>query len=182
MKKGKWIGLALLGAVVSPAGSAGEFQFTAGYGYSDIRIDADRMRDGEAVNSGGMAARGTVGYRTDPGLLVELGITGYLSIDSNLVSGALQKSLGVGWQFENTQWRFTPKVGLLHSYLDAAGGRRLLEDGRPTERFKDFVPFIEAVAEHRFGRRFGLGLFLRHVFEDFGESQAYGVSFRWNTD
>ena len=62
----------------------------------------------------------------------------------------------------------------------AAGGRELMEDGQPTERFKDIVPFIEAAAERRLGEHFGIGLYLRHVFEDFGDSQAWGISLSWN--
>ena len=83
-------------------------------------------------------------------------------------------------RLEREGWRLTPKAGLVHSYLDAAGGRELMEDGQPTERFKDIVPFIEAAAERRLGEHFGIGLYLRHVFEDFGDSQAWGISLSWN--
>lgn len=182
MKKGKWMGMALLAALNPVSGGAGEFQFSAGFGGGNLQIDGDRMRNGDGVKADGLSARGTIGYRTEPGLLIELGILGLLNVDAEILSGSVQKSLAVGWQIDRDKWRFTPKAGFLHSYLDAADGRNLIEDGQPSERFTDTVPFIEAVAEYRFVPKFGMGLYLRHVFEDFGDSQAWGVTFAWSTN
>ncbi len=182
MREGKWIGAVCLAAMLSGSCVAGEVQFGFRYGGSNLNIDADRMRNGDGVKSDGLSAGAAIGYRTDAGLLIELGILGLLNVNSELLSGSVQKSLGAGWQFDRGKWRLTPKAGVLHSYLDAADGRNLLEDGRPSERFTDTVPFIEGMAEYRMFPRFGIGLFVRHAFEDFGDSQAWGVSFMWNID
>jgi hypothetical protein len=182
MKKGKWIGVMLLGAALPGSGVAGEFQVGARFGGSNLQIDPDRVLDGNGNSSNGIAVGLSLGYRTDPGLLFELGILGVLNVDGELLSGATQKSLAVGWQMERDRWRITPKAGFLHSYLDAAGGRNLVEDGRPSERFTDTVPFLEGAVEYRLFPRFGLGLFARHVFEDFGDSQAWGLTFTWNVN
>jgi hypothetical protein len=182
MKEGKWMTAVLVAALLPGGGSAGEIQLGAGFGGGNLKIEANRMRNGDGVKADGLSARATVGYRTEAGLLVELGILGLLNVDSEILSGSVQKSLAVGWQFDRDRWRLTPKAGFLHSYLDAADGQNLVEDGQPSERFTDTVPFIEGMFEYRFVPRFGMGLYLRHVFEDFGDSQAWGVTFNWSVN
>ena len=166
--------------VLAGSCQAGEMQFAVKAGGAMLRVDADRTRDGDGFSANGMAVGGTLGYRADSGLLVELGILGSFNVDSEHLTGAVHKSLGVGWQFDHETWRLTPKAGLLHSYLDSAEGRELIEDGRPSERFTDTVPFVEAAADRRIGERFAIGLFFRHIFEDFGDSQAWGLTFSWS--
>lgn len=182
MKRGntQWLVAGLLALGLAGNAGAGEMQYAFKIGGSMLKVDPERIEDGEGSSTNGVAVGLSLGYRTDAGLLVELGILGSGNVDSELLSGIVHKSLGVGWQFEREGWRLTPKAGLVHSYLDAAGGRELIEDGRPSERFTDTVPFIEAAAERRLGEHFGIGLYLRHVFEDFGDSQAWGISLSWN--
>jgi hypothetical protein len=182
MKKGKWIGVLLVAAVMPASGVAGEFQFGGRLGGGNLQIDPERVRDGDGISANGLSAGLAIGYRTDPGLLFELGIVGLLNVDGEILSGAVQKSLAVGWQVDRDKWRFTPKAGFLHSYLDAADGRNLVEDGRPSERFTDTVPFIEGSLDYRLFPAFSLGLFARHVFEDFGDSQAWGLTFTFNVN
>jgi hypothetical protein len=176
MKQGKWMaGMVLAGLLAAPCG-AGEFQLGTRFGLTNLNIDDDRMRSGEDASGRGTAFGLSAAYRTDPGLLIEATIMGSVNLSEEVLSGTVHKSLAAGWQFDVENWRITPKIGITHSYLDAEGGRELLEDGRPSERFTDTVPFIEATFERRVWRRFAWGGFVRHHFEDFGDSQAIGFS------
>ena len=131
--------LALLGLALAGQATAGEMQYSFKAGGANLKVDADRTVAADRVSANGLAAGFSLGYITDTGLLVELGILGTLNVDAEILSGAVQKSLGVGWRIDRDGWRFTPKAGFLHSYLDSAEGRNLLEDGRPSERFTDTV-------------------------------------------
>lgn len=176
----RWSGVGMVALALAGQAAAGEVHYGFKAGGGNLKVDADRTVVEDGVSANGLAVGFSLGYATDAGLLVELGILGTLNVDAEILSGQVQKSLGVGWQINGDNWRVTPKAGFLHSYLDSAGGRNLVEDGRPSERFTDTVPFIEAAVERRFGDHFGLGLFVRHVFEDFGDSQAWGIQVSWN--
>jgi hypothetical protein len=176
MKEGKWIGVSMLALALAAPCGAGEFQLGMRVGMTNLSIDGARMRDGQRVRSDGLGFGITAGYRMPLGLVVEAGIMGSTDISEDLLSGTVHKSLAVGWPYEIDQWRITPKAGFTHTYLDGSDGRNFLEDGAPSERFTDTVPFIEANVERRVGRRFAVGAFVRHVFEDFGDSQSIGFS------
>lgn len=186
MKESTWKATAAVAMAMALAGTcqAGEFQLGTRLGMTNLSIDGARMRDGIRVKGDGIGFGITAGYRTPLGLVIEAAIMGSADISDSesLLSGTVHKSLAVGWQYDLEQWRITPKAGFTHTYLDGSGGRNFLEDGAPSERFTDTVPFIEANVERRVGRHFAVGAFVRHVFEDFGDSQAIGLSVAWYFD
>ena len=107
MKRGnmQWLAAGLLALGLAGNAGAGEMQYAFRIGGSMLKVDSDRVRDGEGSSTNGFAMGLSLGYRTDAGLLVELGLLGSGNVDSELLSGIVHQSLGVGWQFEREGWR-----------------------------------------------------------------------------
>ena len=67
----KWLAAGLLGLGLAGQGAAGEVQYAFKIGGSMLKVDPDRMLDGEGSSSNGVSMGLSLGYRTDAGLLVE---------------------------------------------------------------------------------------------------------------
>jgi hypothetical protein len=144
-------------------------------------VDADQLSSGDAVSSGMMSTGLTFSYMWSIGPLVEFGLA--KSFDPFPIFGwndVDHLSVAAGWQYGlDGPWRFTPKIGLTSSRLESQQ-EDFFEGNEPVDRINDVVPFLEASFERRFGPHVGTGLYLRHNFEDFGQSTMYGLTLSWN--
>ncbi len=176
--RGIWPGMLVVAVTLAAPAEAGEFQIGARLGRDTIEIDGNRLSSGESVDDHLVNAGLSVSYRWDPGAFVEAGISGSASVDIININSLTHHWLGAGWQYElNARTRFTPKAGL--TYTELHSSVEDLFDSEPMDKFTDWVPFVELSLERRFGRHMGMGLYLRHTFEEWGSTQDFGLALRY---
>lgn len=181
--QGRGRGWALLVVAVSLAAGgaqAGEVQVTVRPGKNWIHISAGNLARAEGVRDGMVSFGFTLSYRWDSGAYIEAGTE--QANDFDLFNFDVQNIdhhwLGGGWQFNlHEKWRLTPKLGMSYSALESSQAE-FIDDG-PTERLHAVVPFVELALERRFGRHFGLGVYSRHVFEEWGRTRGMGLTVAW---
>lgn len=181
IRKAIWLGAALSAALTTASVQAGEVTVAARVGATELQVDGDHLSSGDTVSDKGLFATGfSVAYRWPKGAVIEA-VT-LASVDPFPIFGfddLEHYSVGAGWQFDlGRWWRFTPKAGLVYTEL-ASQQEDIFTGGEPTDRFSDVVPFVEATIEGRIRGHFGIGMFLRHNFEKFGESGSFGVTLGW---
>lgn len=166
--------------LAAPAG-AGEWTVAYRLGATNVNVDGDRLSTGTNLSDHGLLHHGLAAtYRWPAGPVVE----GVLSNASDALPlfddvDLHHYSLGVGWQFDLGQWwRFTPKAGMVYSELDATQ-EDIFEGGEPRDHLQDVVPYAEVMLEDRIRGRFGIGMYFRKNFEDYGRSRMVGISLGW---
>ncbi|MDF3019935.1 MAG: hypothetical protein K0Q92_1238 [Steroidobacteraceae bacterium] len=171
-----WLGAALLAAMAAagPA-AAGEFQLALRAGQNWIDVDADRLSSGNGVNEHQVNLGLTAAYRWQQGAYVEAGLGGSGSLNFLSIQDVSHHWIGAGWQYElYGKALLTPKVGLTYSELTSS--EEDLFDSEPVDKFSDVVPFLEVTLEKRLMRHFGLGVYFRHTFEDWGSTRDFGLA------
>jgi hypothetical protein len=181
MKKGMGLATALLVALCSAPGVAGEFQLGVRLGKTWLKVDGDRLSSGNSVDESLMTHGVIAAYRWPKGALLEIGTASSFNIDFFNLNGLDQQWLGGGWQIDlNDDWRLTPKAGLMYTVLESS--EEDLFESEPVDEFKDWVPYLETTLERRIGRHFGMALYLRENFEDWGSTRMWGLSLVWTFD
>lgn len=165
-------------AVLTGQAMAGEFQLAFKMGKDRIAIDGDRLSSGNSVDERLVNLGLVAAYRWDKGAYLEAGLAGSGSFDILGIQDVSHRWIGGGWQFDlGDHVKLTPKAGLTWSHLTSS--EEDLFDSEPVDRFSDVVPFMEVAGERRFGRHFGVGLYFRHTFEDWGSTSDMGFSLSW---
>jgi hypothetical protein len=169
--------LATLGAMPAGAAEPGQVHLSGYVGQTRLRIDGDRLLDGETVRLDTGMSGVALGYRLPSGLLFEAGLAYAVHdqwFDTDDDFDLYHYSAAAGWQFDLERWRFTPKLGLLRSKLNSEAHLLLNDNGGRTDKVYDTVPFVEASLVHRLGDRWAIGAHFRDTFEEFGHSRSYG--------
>jgi hypothetical protein len=187
MNKAKWL-VAALGLLAAGGASAQDqsgFVIEPFVGYSHLRIDHDKMVDGETNRLDQVLAGVSLGYKTPFGLVINAGYSNAIHDDIfvfDFASGyELDQYYGtVGYEFDfGSGWRFTPKAGRARWRLQS-DDRQLLDNFGEQQKFLDgYENFVEVSLMRNISQSISMGLTARDVDADFGHSRsgAFAVTF-----
>lgn len=178
----KLLATALLAALTMPCaqGAESEFQITPRGGFGDLKINADRLSDGQALHDDTAGIGCGFGILTPIGLVIEGGVEAYGNEDlfDDDAYYLAQRFISVGYQFElGDGWRIVPKVGRTKWTLDSEDRNLLQADSSspPQDRVRGYEYFWEASVSKRISRVVALGVTYKAADYDFGH--AHSASF-----
>ena len=160
-----------------------EMQLSVVGGQQRMRVDRDRWLDDETVRADTWLNGISFGMRFPAGFVADVGITHGVHDDWGGTDEDVELyhySGAVGWQFEASRWRFTPRLGLQRSKLNSEARLLLNDDGSRTDKLYDTVPFVDLSLQRRLGNHWAVGFTARDSFEEFGHSRSWGFAMTIN--
>jgi hypothetical protein len=176
--RGWWLGVALMTGLSGGVAQAGDSQIGIRMGKVWLKVDGQSMSSGDPVDESLRSIGFTFSHRWDGGAYVQVGIGGATNFDIFSFDSVDHQWVAGGWQFDlPDEWKFTPKLGMAYSSLEAEDED--LFDDEPVNRINETILFAELAIERRIGRHFGAALFFRENFETWGSSRGWGLSLNW---
>ena len=171
--------LAMAAALAAGPAMAGEFEIDVRLGRNWLKVDGSRLTSGNDINDRHLVNLGlAASYQWPRGGFVEVGLAGTGSFDILGIEHLSHRWIGGGWRFDlGSTWKITPKAGLTYSRLTSSEENVFATE--PVDELGTTAPFAELTIEKRFFEHLGLGLYLRHTFEDWGSTDDRGLLLTW---
>jgi hypothetical protein len=185
----KWLVAALAACLAAPSWADGGRRTAvtiAPYlGGAHMKIDAGYLEDGVRRGEDLALAGASIGIRTPIGFLVEAGRAD--AVHDNIFEwwseglSFTQKYAAVGWQIPlGDDWSLTPKYGRAKWRLDADDTNLLLPSGEIRDKMSGYDDFAEASLAKQLSEHFAIGLAVRGIETEFGESISGAVAVSWS--
>ncbi len=154
-------------------------------GGAHVRMDAERMVDGEPHDMDLLLAGVSIGVRTPIGLAFEIGRSDAVHDDLSDWDQEgftlAQKYLAVSWQFNlGDDWTLAPKYGRAKWNLDADDVNFVDLNGDVTDKVSGYDNFGEITLAKKLSDSFSLGITVRGLETDFGDSYSGALTAGWS--
>jgi hypothetical protein len=154
-------------------------------GGAHVRMDAENMVDGERHAMDLLLAGVSIGVRIPIGLTFEIGRSDAVHDDLsdwNQEGFQLaQRYIAVGWQFNlGDDWTLAPKYGRAKWSFDADDVNFVDRNGDVTDKVRGYDNFGEITLAKKLSDSFSLGLTVRGLETDFGDSYSGALTAGWS--
>ena len=190
MGTSKWLVVAAAAALASPAfaddgGRKTEITVAPYVGGAHLKIDPAFSEGGVRRGEDLVLVGVSLGVRLPVGLVLEAGRSDARHDDlSDWYSAGLgltQKYAAIGWSINlGDDWSLTPKFGRAKWELDADDIDLVLPSGEISDRMNGYDNFAEATLSKSLTDNFALGLSVRGIETEFGESISGAVAATWS--
>jgi hypothetical protein len=186
---GKWLVAAAAAWLAAPAfadgGKKSAFTVTPYLGGAHLKIDGEFLEEGVRRGEDLALVGVSLGVRLPVGLTLEVGRSDALHDDfSDWWQEGLsltQRYAAVGWRISlGEAWYLTPKYGRAKWNLDADDENFVLPNGEIRDTINGYENFAEASLTKQLNDHFALGLTVRGIEAEFGESISGAVAVTWS--